>query len=231
MPDELEAPESADQLYAARGMEIPAARPYMQGDVFADVEIPGVDGGGLAAILAHPCALRSDGVSLFDRLQVARVEPGHVVPLDRWATGHFKKMPLPAMAPDDAERDYAVIFDLAGRVETGALRVDSRVACLSPFGIALLQQRQVHHLTRYVVPSVDLHATCANVLAEAELLEEWLIAAEASGKDTDAAASDFHQLMRAERENAASLQEDLKHEAKRAGVRRAVLDAQRELFG
>lgn len=232
MADELDSPENAAQLYAARGDEIPAVRPVMQGDVFADVEIPGVeDGSGYAAILAHPCAMRSDGVNLFDRLQVARVEPGHQVPLSQWSTGHFKLMPLPEMRQADADDGYALVFDLAGRVATDELRREQRVACLSPYGISVLQQRHVHHLTRYVVPSVELHATCVNVLAEAELLEEWLLAAEVAGVDVDQAALDFHELVRADQPGGSSLQEDLKHEAKRAGVRRSLLEAQKQRFG
>ena len=82
-------------------------------------------------------------------------------------------MPLPEMFRGAADEGFAVMLDLAGRVVTADLLAERRVACLSPYGISLLQQRQVHHLTRYVIPSQDLHATCANVLAEAELLEEW----------------------------------------------------------
>lgn len=232
MADELDAPENADQLYAARGDEIPAVRPVMQGDVFAEVEIPGVeDGAGYAAILAHPCAMRSDGVNLYARLQVARVEPGHPVPLDQWPTGHFKLMPLPDMRQADPDQGYGLVFDLAGRVATEKLRTEQRVACLSPYGISVLQQRHVHHLTRFVVPSVELHATCANVLTEAELLEEWLLAAEAAGADVAQAATDFHEVVRADQPGGSSLQEDLKHEVKRAGVRRAVLEAQKQQFG
>jgi hypothetical protein len=232
MADDLEAPDDADKLYAARGDEIPANRPYMQGDVFADVEIPGVDdGAGYAAVLVHPCAMRADGVTLAARLQVARVESGHAIPLDRWISANFKQMPLPEMVPGNGDPGYAVMFDLAGRVATIDLRAESRVACLSPYGISLLQQRQVHHLTRYIVPSEALHATCANVLAEAELLEEWMLAAEASGVGVEEASAAFHDLIRAPNAAGESLQDDLKHEAKRAGVRRAVLEAQSVRFG
>lgn len=232
MADELEGPANADQLYAARGDEIPRVRPYMQGDVFRDVEIPGVeDGPGYAAILAHPCSMRADGVALFDRLQLARVESGHAAPLNRWKSGYFRQMPLPELLPDEGDKGYAVMFDLAGRVATDSLLAEKRVAALSPYGISLLQQRHVHHLTRYVVPSAELHATCVHVLHEAELLEEWLIAAEDAHSDLAAAATAFHDFIRADREGGSTLQADLKDEAKRAGVRRAVLDEQRRCFG
>src|SRR4051794_36893210 len=98
MPDLLEAPTSSSDLYLARGAEVNVDRPLLQGDVFADIEIPGVDDGpGVAAIITHSCAMRTDGVHLVDRLLVARVELAPDVPFARWVDGHFKILPLPEL--------------------------------------------------------------------------------------------------------------------------------------
>lgn len=47
-----------DELYLARGVEVNANRPLFTGDVLLHVAIPGVQGGGLGIVIAHPCSIR-----------------------------------------------------------------------------------------------------------------------------------------------------------------------------
>src|SRR4051794_8606280 len=115
MPDELEAPETASSLYLARAAAANVDRPLIHGDVFAHIEIPGVDdGAGIAAIITHPCSMRRDGVQLVERLLVARVVICNPIPLDRWSGGNYKVMPLPELLASDEH--FAVNYELCGRV-------------------------------------------------------------------------------------------------------------------
>jgi hypothetical protein len=222
MPDELEAPASPAELYLARGEEVNIDRPLMQGDVFAEIEIPGVeDGPGYAAVVTHPCSMRRDGVHLSERLLVARVEAAVPVPLDRWAQGNFKVLPLPELLGDDSE-SYALKFDLSGRVASARLMEAERLACLDTLGICLLLQRLVHHQSRVIVPTSTFHEACAAVFEEVDLAEEWLEAARSAGEELDAAAVEFHSFLRAPRDDERSLQEALHDAARRAHVRRAI---------
>jgi|SRR5215218_6779094 len=232
MPDRLEAPESPLDLYLARGEEVNVDRPLLQGDVFADIEIPGVDDGpGVAAILTHPCAMRRrDGVHLAERLLVARVEIGPDVPPDRWAAGHYKILPLPDLLATGSE-NYALEYDLCGRVDSRLLQEAERLACLDPFGICLLLQRLVHHQARVIVPTSDFHESCAHVFEEADLMEDWIGSARSAGEDVDAAAVELHEFLRAPRKDERCLQDALRDVARRAHVRRVVHERIAERFG
>jgi hypothetical protein len=231
MPDELEAPNSPSELYLARGGEVNVNRPLMQGDIFADIEIPGVDDGpGIAAIVTHACSMRQDGVHLTERLLVGRVEVSPDVPLRRWASGHYKILPLPEVMGPGGE-SFALKYDLCGRVASADLEAAERLACLDPFGICLLLQRWVNHQARVIVPTDQFHLACAHVFEEADLVEEWVEAARSAGGDPDAAAVELHNVLRAPRENERSLQESLLDPAKRAHVRRVVRELIKERFG
>lgn len=59
MADDLDKPETDDDLYLARGEEVPPARPLMTGDVFAGITIPGVSDEPAAGMaVTHPCSMR-----------------------------------------------------------------------------------------------------------------------------------------------------------------------------
>ncbi len=222
MPHELERPATPSELYLARGDEVNVDRPLLQGDVFADIVIPGVEGGpGLAAIVTHSCAMRRDGVHLIERLLVARVEPSSDVPLERWPAGHFKILPLPELRGDGGE-SHALKYELCGRVDSEDLLRAERIACLDPFGICLLLQRKVHNEARVVVPTDDFYEACAPVFEEADLLEEWTGAAREANEELDQALIEFHNFIRAGRQDEKALQEALHDPARRPHVRRIV---------
>lgn len=172
---DLDRPESSDDIYVGRGRDIDPRRPILQGDVFQNVRIPGVDDSelNLGMVLSHCCSMRA-GAHLRPHLLMARVEPSAAVPLERWAEGHFGEMPLPALFSDP--RHFRAVFDNVGRVQSVDLQPDGRIACLDRRGILLLQQRHVFSLTRAAIELSVLHDVSRPVLDEADLLEEWLTA-------------------------------------------------------
>lgn len=164
------------ELYLARADEVNVLRPIMQGDVFPNVEIPGVDddkeSGNLAIVLAHPCSMRR-GHQVVDRLRMARLRRRDKFPLKKWSQGHYNVMPLPELRGERDEEFFVAVFEEAGRVLTKHLDVETRLACLSWNGLMLMQQRMVFSDTRVVVDTGTLLERSAPVLTEAELLEEW----------------------------------------------------------
>jgi hypothetical protein len=194
-------PASVGDLYLYRGDEVTQSRPVMTGDVFADVEIPGVeDGPGLALVLAHPCSMRK-GAHVRDRIMVCRVTDGSPIRPDQWASGHFGVMPLPDLV-GDGRFGHRAVFELAGRVSTSRLDISQRLACLEETGIALLLQRVAFNYTRATIEIDVLHSSVAHLLAEAELLEAWVDAVAnstggaPSGELIRAAEIEFDALMR-----------------------------------
>ena len=77
----------AEELYLARGDEVNPNRPRFTGDVTADVPIPGVQDGGPAVVLAHPCAIRGSSGRLLDRMLMAAVIPHQQVSRKQRRTG------------------------------------------------------------------------------------------------------------------------------------------------
>lgn len=124
----LECPDAAEHLYLAASQdEVPTARPFMTGDVFTSIAVPGLDSTGLAIVLTHPCSMRADGVRLAPRLLMARVAPTSPIPLPDWRNGHFKVMPLPELLQTrclclDAD-SVAARARLGGVVDRSQLRV------------------------------------------------------------------------------------------------------------
>ena len=153
--EELECPDSASDLYlAASPEEVEAARPVLTGDVFCGVAVPGAGGHGLAIVLTHPCTMRVDGVRLTERLFMVRVSPSEEIPFKRWRTGHFKLMPLPGLMG----AHYSARFEEMGLVESAALPTTERVACMTPYGVNLLQQRFI-----WDDPLHELIQCCLNI--------------------------------------------------------------------
>ena len=217
----LEAPGSPSDLYIASSpAEVEQARPFMTGDVFDGIAIPGLppESEGLGIVLTHPCSMRADGVRLIPRLHVARVAANQQIPLGKWGDGHFKVMPLPEL--DGGH--YVARFEQMGLVESASLLPEKRIACLSPYGIHLLQQRFIWYLTRFLVPTHRLAEATESVFEEAQLEEEWVTRAIQGGAVRDASTAAFHEWVRFPDESGKSPQEQLADPQRRAGVRRAM---------
>jgi hypothetical protein len=78
-------------------------------------------------------------------------------------------MPLPGLP----QGDQIAKFEEMVSVRMDTLDLTRRVACLDDYGMAILQQRQIHHMTRYVVEIEVLHTANSPILLELELLEAW----------------------------------------------------------
>jgi len=91
-----EKPSTEDELYEARG-SVPLARPVAQGDVFRDIEIPGLEQRPAAVmIIQHPCSMRA-GAELRKRLTVAAVRCRQMIRDADWQ-GYAWAMLLPQHA-------------------------------------------------------------------------------------------------------------------------------------
>ena len=167
----LETPIGPDLLYATVGETVDADRPWFTGDIFGDIEIPGVEKSLAAIIIAHPCSMRGKAGSLRERILLSAVHKHDKLSEEKWENGYFNKMPLPDLP---IQGDYhAACFDQIAPTETNQLSDTKRIACLSHNGINHLQQRLIYHLTRFVVPIGNLNAAFAHTYFEADLLEEW----------------------------------------------------------
>jgi hypothetical protein len=209
-------------MYLARGEEVDRLRPVMQGDVFAEVQIPGIDFGlGLAMVLTHPCTMRGAGGLLRPKLSMARIVTYQPLPLQRWPAGHYGVMPLPELRQRDGE-SLAVAFEEAGTVRAESLQTTGRIAYLTDYGVTVLQQRFLHHHSRIVVPLPDLHAQAAPNFEEADLLHEWLeelVRDPESSEEVARRTRDFDAYLNG---NGGELRDMLKSETTRSTVRKRV---------
>lgn len=209
----LEPAANPFQLYAATGPDVNPCRPFFTGDVFSQVEIPGV-GRSPAIVIGHPCSFRGRNGRLAERTPVAMVERHAGVPARGWSKGYFNRMPLPGLP---LEGDFHVAWlDRFGLALTSDLSATSRVACLSHAGINQLQQRLVFHQTRLDIPTAMFHQAFDHTYEEAELLEDW--STELAHTEADTAAS-FESWIRGGDPDRQSLLRDPQH---RAHVRRSM---------
>lgn len=168
---DLIVPDPPESIYRYRGGAtdpVPYARPLFQGDIFPNVTIPGVSASPFSIVISHPCTMRQ-GPALRGHLLLAAVrttDTGFV----RLCEKNFRVAGLPQL---DGGSDYIACFEEVGRVASGALSLGARSACLSDYGLAYLQQRQIYFLTRYEVEVDALDEQNAPLHLEAELLEEW----------------------------------------------------------
>ena len=171
---ELDAPNSAGELYRARAEEVNPNRPLLTGDIFSGIAIPGIAEECEAAVITHPCSMRR-GPVLESKLTVALVKPHAAVPLERWTNGYVRICPLPEFPGGD----QAINLNDVGSVKTDALLDAVRVACMTPVGINLVQQRIIYNLTRFSAETSTLHDVSEAVFEEADLCEEWTDAVDA----------------------------------------------------
>ena len=229
MPAHLDRPNSIDELYLYRGDEVVDYRPLMQGDIFEQIEIPGLDdGASLGIILTHPCSMRR-GDKWAKRILVARVTKSDPIPLEDWVEHHFRVMPLPELNPEERETHHSARFEDCGSVAPELLVEAKRVACLDPRGITLLQQRYVYHLTRYEADLDSLHKVSEPNLIEAELLEDWLESALEAGISAEEAMKSFLDFIRAPGDGT-TLQKDLEDRTRQAAVRREIGEERERLY-
>lgn len=230
----LDSPVDAEEIYLDRGGDIDPYRPVCQGDIFLDVEIPGLDRGHGVMVIAHPCVMRA-GPRLRPKATVIPVVAYERVPFESWPTSHLRVFPLPALDPSQPDRAHAARFDEFGTVPTDALDLDRRVAMLSQRGVLLLQQRFIHSVSRAEIPLSILLEASAAVFEELELQENWNLTFVAPRAESRQQAGEllatesqaFDEVMLSGPDGA-NLRERLQVPAARAEVRRAVNQAIRE---
>lgn len=192
-----------DELFDFRGTNngvslVPLTRPYQQGDVFCDVEIPGVENPSkLAMLFLHPCTMRS-GVSLRTQVTVAAVTvftKKKVIPGDTyWEKDHYNLMPLPDM--DGKQKStYAADFLLLGTVKSRDLDRSKRIAGLTFEGQQVLHQRTIHHFSRLIPMLDDLEKATRPVELEIQAQTLWVEAAAAKSKSIADAEVEFTRWM------------------------------------
>ncbi len=167
----LEPEADPARLYLAVGTDVNSYRPLFTGDIFADIDIPGV-GSSPAIVIGHPCSIRGKNGDLAERTPVASVEAHGPVPSGRWSGGYYSKMPLAGLPI--AGEFHVARLDLFGLALTSELLDAQRLACLSHPGINQLQQRLVFHHTRLAVPTDRFQQAFDHTYEEADLLEEWI---------------------------------------------------------
>ncbi|MFF7259486.1 hypothetical protein ACFZCL_04220 [Streptomyces sp. NPDC008159] len=187
----MEKPKDPADLYRALGDEVNPSRPILTGDVFENVEVTNTDASvtrRTVMILDHPCSLRTDGVTLTERLltaEVRRTEPGS------WRQGNYNRMFLPAPFPlaDGKANPCAAFFDSCYHVSPDQLASGNRVACLTPLGVNLMLQRRVKHFSRVTVESFKFQEANSGVYEEADVIEDWCFDREDDGlKHSEAVA-------------------------------------------
>jgi hypothetical protein len=207
----LESYQDASDLYLARADEVSPYRPFFTGDYF---EIDAETGWLIAA---HPCAMRGREAELLSTVLVLPVQRMESPPrADKWAGGHYRQMPLP-----DLQGSFrAASFDGLTRLDTSTLSIGDRKACLSQFGINLLQQRMIFYLTRFEVTTSELDSAFAHTFTEADLLEEW-VEATVINDDTRTASTNFENIIHShfDDEQTLTLQDALRVPQHRATVR------------
>lgn len=156
--------------------------------------------------------MRGREAKLLNEILVAAVAPHDPVPAHRWTDGFYDRMPLPELRGPGAPFECAWL-DQLGRTERAQVESSTRIACASPVGVNMLQQRLVFHLTRVEIPTPTFWDAFAHTYEEADLLEEWT---EELGErlELDVAAAQFEAWIREE-----SRQQRLRDPQKRATIR------------
>lgn len=203
----LESVPHPDALYDYRGSPgrdeeaPPLWLPHHQGDVFSGVDVPGIPSGDhLVMLFLHPCTMRS-GASLKPQLTVLSVEQvsGRKVRDAEYWERRYAEMPLPDLLNEQRDTHSARFMSI-GTVKSDDLKRSHRIAALSVLGRTILQQRIIHHLTRYSPRPAELLDATSAVQAEIELQADWvearcLLAGNEDDATIEAAELEFDTFM------------------------------------
>jgi hypothetical protein len=153
--------------------------PYHQGDVFSEVDIPGIDNPErLAMLFLHPCTMRRGATLISDVTVIAvtmHTRRRVVDEPDHWARW-FSVMPLPDLTGTGRQTHVADFLKIA-TIAAIALPRSQRVGSLSQLGRGVMQQRIIHHLTRLVPTLDELDQATRAVELEIEAQADWVQAA------------------------------------------------------
>ena len=180
----------------------------------------------MAIIVAHPCTMRGPQAQLRERVLVAAVREHSPVGGEAWTRGYYDLTPLPELTDSSL---YVGHFDELGKALTVDLAKSTRLACLSEYGVNLLQQRLIWHLTRFEIGTFRIQEAFAHTFEEADLLEEWTDTLSTAGMSVADAAAHFEAFIRANQGSGRTLQEDLRDVQRRSAVRVACRSEARRL--
>lgn len=179
----------AEDLYYATAAAVPIDRPIYQGDVFADVPLPSIQGAvptgetvelpvfrTAVMVVPHPCQCYH-GDQLRRHLTVAPVKP--VEGFDKTKEGakdKFALLDLPYKADDGSWKALTSVADFGRMVSVPAKWLDSgyRVACLSHMGLGLLAKRMTDFQLRHPVTLNNAMAFTTQEWFEAFLMQAWV---------------------------------------------------------
>lgn len=189
----LEAPGAdtpADwaSVYRARGEDVVGHRPVFTGDIFLQVSVPNELELKDVIVLQHPCAIRTNGITLVPRLLVAEVRPFHKVFPNEWETKYFRHFPLIDFRSEQTQPHHAAFFVEVHVVPRENLVLERRHCCLSQKGVNLLMQRWVHHNSRAVIETWKFQEVSSPQFEEADMIEEWCTEREFDDVSADEAA-------------------------------------------
>lgn len=222
----LETYTSEGDLYRARGPDVNPSRPLFAGDVFDKARIQGSNHVGLVVVMSHPCTFRGANAQIRESLLVAPISTHAPIPRTEWISRHFKKSPFPEI---EIGSFHVAHLDEIGRSLTSDLDLQSRQACLSEFGLNLLQQRLIWNLTRFRIKTSQLARAFAHTYEEAELLEDWCTTLSDVELPREAATTLFEEFIREPRTGDRSYQEQLREPQQRSTVRIACRNESRKI--
>ena len=191
----LVAPSGDDELWDL-DEEALRLRPYMTGDVFADVN----DGDGEAVpmmIVGHPCVIRGSRGKLAQRVPCCVVKQmDGPLPYAQWPEARFDRFPVPdALGLGANHAGYLLEWR---SVRQGELKRERRQGTMTDRGVYVLQQRFTHAITRCAPLLVDFEAASVNEMREAELEYEWvagLVREPANHAAVNAQVQAFHTFL------------------------------------
>jgi hypothetical protein len=228
--DNLEAPGTDDapdwaNIYRARGDEVVPHRPIFTGDVFTGVQLAAESEPKTLIILQHPCAIRTDGITLVPRILVAEVQRASILAPSKWPAGHFKQMPLAELVPGDGDKapqHYSALLHVLHLATPAELQRATRIACMSQIGVNLLLQRWVHHNSRAVVATHLYQEVSSAQFEEAEITEDWCIDREDDGVDIATATTQIDAWLSTATDDGSTNRDLLKNPQKRSNIRKAM---------
>lgn len=178
LTDSRGKPVSPERIYLE---EASVYRPIVTGDIYRTGDTAGTAteaNSGLIMVTSHPSGMRS-GPALEEYVRAAPVVVDERLSARKANVKIADLFPLPRLTDlfhgDDSLEagPWGVRVDRAAPIESSALRLSGRCACLSGYGIALLFQCIAFSDTRVLIREDTIESRLAPKLIEIEWLENW----------------------------------------------------------
>ncbi|MGP4058909.1 hypothetical protein ACTWP6_29550 [Mycobacterium sp. 4D054] len=177
MAESLEPLPAVDSLYDYRSgfEEVPNWLPYNQGDVFDEVDVPGiVNHSGAVMLFMHPCTMRdARGIREFVTVVSVREQSAKKILDSSFWERHYKAMPLPDLKGDGHSTHYGDLMTV-NTIASSAIPRSKRIAQLSLVGRLHFLHRTIFHLTRFAPSTSELERATRAVERELQQQADWL---------------------------------------------------------